>query len=92
MKFIGSLLNNLGFICLLICLVLLGAQYVRTSGADAVAVAGHEISAGAFNDFFDPVFSAENEIVRWIVANLLPCTIGCLVVTLLGGAIRKAAK
>ena len=92
MKFIGWLLNNLGFLCLLVCLVLLGAQYVLGSGADAVIVAGQEFGSGAVNNFFNPVFTSENPFVRWVVDNLIPCTIGSFCAMILGGILRKAAK
>lgn len=92
MKIIGSILNNLGFICLLVCIVLLGAQYVLGSGADAVIVAGKEFGSGAVNNFFNPVFTSENEIVRWVVDNLIPCAIGSFCAMILGSILRKAAK
>lgn len=92
MKVIGFLLNNIGFICLLLCIVLLGAQWVLDSNADVVIVAGQEFGINAVRDFFNPVFNSENEIVRLVVENLVPCTIGSFVVMLLGGVLRKAAK
>lgn len=92
MKILGSLLNNIGFICLLICLVLLGAQYVLGSGADGVSVAGMAMSSGAVNNMFNGVFTSENVIIRFVVDHLAGCAIGSLAVMLLGGWIRKAAK
>jgi len=92
MKFLGSLLNNIGFICLLICLVLLGAQHVLGSGADGVSVAGMAMSSGAVNNMFNGVFTSENAIVRFVADHLVACAIGSVVVMLLGSMIRKAAK
>lgn len=92
MKFMGWLLNNLGFLCLLVCLVLLGAQYILGSGADAVSVVGQQFGSGAVNNLFNPIFTSENEVVRFVVDNLIPCTIGSFCTMILGSILRKAAK
>lgn len=92
MKFIGWLLNNVGFLCLLVCLVLLGAQYILGSGAEGVSVAGMAMNRGSVNNMFNPIFNSENEIVRFVVDNLIPCTIGSFCVMVLGSILRKAAK
>ena len=92
MKFMGWLLNNLDFLCLLVCLVLLGAQYILGSGADAVNVVGQQFGSGAVNNLFNPLFTSENEVVRFVVDNLIPCTIGSFCAMILGSILRKAAK
>lgn len=92
MKFIGSLLNNLGFICLLACLVLLGAQYVLGSGADGVSIAGLAVSSGAVHNIFNPIFTSQQPLVKAVVSNLIPCAVGSFSVMILGGILRKAGK
>lgn len=93
MKFFGSLLNNLGFIFLLICVVLIGAQAIITeTNASSVVFLGWEIGITDFRNFFAPVFESENALIQTFADNLIPCAIGGLAVTLLGGGIRKAAK
>ena len=50
------------------------------------------MSSGAVNNMFNGVFTSENAIIRFVVDHLAGCAIGSLVVMLLGGWIRKAAK
>lgn len=92
MKIIGSILNNLGFICLLICLVLLCGQYIMGSDADAVIFAGQEIGIGAVRNFFTPIFNSEISLVRLVVDHLIPCTVGSFCVMILGSILHKAGK